>query len=570
MSSIFSEVSLFEQGQSSDPFYASGSQGSAGESPGTFSRALANKVQVKKSFVVKNSTQMLPNTSSIYYFNFGSGQWNIPTASISDHVGPFSRYSLTTFSVYPTVVENSGTEYIEDAKAFDAYGRCVVSGSAPIYTQTALPKRNQAVDIIGQVSVSSKEVIPYLLKDYPKCIQRAPAYSASVDETFEIGTDAPFLIEKAVFEIPFKMGPTWFQDYTVTSLGAATGTFSGGAIPYTSTYFDKGGPAITLSLFCQKNYGTSSIRDLVLTGTITHADDSKYSMIARPHPTLIWYPGWLPLYFNIVEPYGLGSPAGVVSGTNGFFTGSVQVKTEASVSNGSAESGYSFTILTGSIDPASPLSQYTQTPDSFVKKFYNTNGSGFYQKKSATRKELGLDLIKGTGSGSIFISSLDAFGRGMTGFAPSGGSIFGGEYVTPQDPNVIENPFYVDPENLTESSSSLAAARDQAVAMAPDPNGILGLFYHVIDVSSFSVNNPSPYLINPGEKLVLALTKTRPAVSASGHSLPDAGISTGKSDLIKQVPLVGSAGGHDVVLDAGTINVTFYGSYVRGGNSYIP
>ena len=75
----FSEANLFEQNNNDDPFYATGSIGSIGETPGSFSSALSNKDQIRISFSVETRVQMLSNSSSIYYFNIKDKKWNIPS-----------------------------------------------------------------------------------------------------------------------------------------------------------------------------------------------------------------------------------------------------------------------------------------------------------------------------------------------------------------------------------------------------------------------------------------------------------------------------------------------------------
>lgn len=111
---------------------------------------------------------------------------------------------------------------------------------------------------------------------------------------------------------------------------------------------------------------------------------------------------------------------------------------------------------------------------------------------------------------------------------------------------------------------------DMSTTPGPSPKTI-GAMIVGADFPNFSANKDSPYLINPGEKLVLAISKTRPAVSASGHDIPNATAAlTGRSRLVRHVPLIGSVTGHDVTLATGSINITLYGSYVRQGSRYTP
>jgi hypothetical protein len=582
----YSEVSRFDLIATTGSFYDVGSPISIGETPGTFSDPLHNKAQIRLSFPVKNPVKMLPNSSSIYYYNKTAKQWNIPTISIRDHVGPFDKFAFPTWpsvknGVSPTGA--NGTITTEDCKGFDAYGRCVVSGSLTILrttrnnTDLSGELSNQTIAKLGSTAEGSRNTVPLLTEDYPASPQRSSIYDASKDETFSIDIDAPFLLEKAVFEIPFAMGPTWFQDRTTTCLAKASGSYLGSEYKFTapdlplniasqtpqatgsSPYIDRGGPAITLSLFCQKNFGTSSIRDLILTGTITHELDSKKTFIPRPD---YWadpsYGAWL----AYIEPFGISTPAAVVnyslSGTVPQFTGSVVVKTEACVSN-----GY---VLTWVVNEQLSNSQGTSATPLTTSSYYQAYSDKFSNQRVSETSV----LQRNNSTRTTLLSSLDAFGRGMSGFAPSGGSIFGGEYTTnATDVGYVSNPYYVPDESLR--ASALGALTSSVNAMLPhasDPSGLQAAFTFILDVDSFSSTRNSPYLIRPGDKLILALSKTRPAVSASGHNITD--LTIGAHYLTKQVPRTGSIDGHDVTLTTGSINVTFYGSYVKEGKNYIP
>ena len=78
--------------------------------------------------------------------------------------------------------------------------------------------------------------------------------------------------------------------------------------------------------------------------------------------------------------------------------------------------------------------------------------------------------------------------------------------------------------------------------------------------------------MSPGDKLVLAISKTRPAVSSAIYNISTAAdCDVGKGQLLSYTQATGSANnGHDVTLTTGTLSMTFYGSYVREGKRYIP
>ena len=612
----FSEVSLFDQGNTSDAFYATGSSQSIGETPGSFSRSLLSKEQIKMSFNIASKTSMLPSSCSIYYFNKTLKSWNIPARSTGDHVGPFNRFAINTqWSPASGTLGDGytvGSLIIEDAKGFDCYGHPVMSGSLDIYRQVTeadadgLGRSNSTSRYIGSQIIGNKirdaqgrrgaSVIDALLEDFPKSVQRSEIYDASSDETFELDIDRPFLLEKAVFEIPFCLGESWFQDRTVTSLATATGTY----LPTNTQikqnlYIDSGGPALTLSLFCQKKYGQSNIRDLVAKGTITHLQDSKLTAIARKLPPGSAERG---AYAVVVEPYGLRSPNATIyqPSANSAFTGSVTVKTAANISNGVNGLSLALWYMTSSI-PNAAVDAYKQ-PQFGREVYYYREIMDKYRKIVWEPEYFGnktFSLSTFAQNQLSIVSSIDPFGRGMTGFAPSGGSIFGGEYTSSQafsktgDPTIL-NPYYS--ENSTEADRSAAygslkeffAQLDIDIqSYVPNYNGVpvdlpysttftpQAWIYNVYPSEVFSSSKDAPYLLNPGDKLVLAISKTRPAVSASGHNINSAAdANTGNNVLTKLIPLVGSVTGHDVTLNTGSINMTFYGSYVRAGNSYIP
>ena len=601
----YSEVSRFDLISTTGSFYDVGSPASIGETPGTFTDPLHNKTQIRFSLPVKNPVKMLANSSSIYYYNKTAQQWNIPTQSIRDHVGPFDKYAFPTFPKWSdpaTLNTTYGTLSTEDAKGFDAYGRVVVSGSNDILRSLARTDgiftspyvaRNQTLTAVGSYKPSPGQTIPILTEDYPKNIQRSSNYNASKDEVISIDIDAPFLLEKAVFEVPFALGSSWFKDRTVTCFAKASGTYLAYNNPFifpspldiglspnifdftyapyetgSFPYIDRGGPAITLSLFCQKNFGTSSIRDLILTGTITHGLDSKKTFIPRPN-FLSDLPGYPSAFYGswltFIEPFGISNPAAIVySGSSSSFTGSVVVKTEACISN-----GYVCTLVANT-----QLFNGAMTTSDTTSSYLAKLSDKFSNQKTSLSDVLPKFSTAGDSSArTTILSSIDAFGRGMSGFAPSGGSIFGGEYTTVAPDNIVSNPYYIPDASLREKALSDISSSVATMSLhTADPvNGMQAAFTFILDVDAFTSNKPSPYLLRPGDKLILAMSKTRPAVSASGHFVASsADLAIGKNMLIRQVPRTGSIDGHDVQLTTGSINITFYGSYVKEGKNYIP
>ena len=536
----FSEDARPEQGNGSDPFYATGSIGSIGDDPGSFRTSLSNKEQIRLSFAVKNKVQMLPNSSSIYYFNTTAGQWNIPSKALSDHVGPTQNVSFGNTTT-------NGSVFIEDVIGFDCRGNAVISGSLSIHRNLSDPEnpvRAQKIEdsqAYDASSISRDSQSDYMSRDFPKSVQRNPDYSASSSETFTLPISDPFLIEKVVFEIPFCFGNGWFYDKTsLNFVTSSAGDYTlNGVDTGLSIYWllDQGGPGITLSLSSQKNYGTGSIRDLICHSLITHEEDLNREVNLTKN-----FNTWHCLTINGIDEGDVECIVTPLSnGSNNYFTGSIQVKSISKISNG---------ISSITVD----------------KK------EGFASSLEITEWITNKISTKYTRPSSVVLTGIDTFGRGMTGFAPSGGSIFGGEYTTDQTTlrkdGSIKNDLYIS--DTTKRSIIIG----EALLIEYPPSKIVSL-----SNTYFKSSKVSPYLIYPGEKLILAASKTRPAlktvkVDIKTSTNPDAetkGIGALlSSSYINSIPCTPSLNGHDVQFNTGSINITFYGSYVRGGNSYIP
>ena len=107
---------------------------------------------------------------------------------------------------------------------------------------------------------------------------------------------------------------------------------------------------------------------------------------------------------------------------------------------------------------------------------------------------------------------------------------------------------------------------------APYPSRVLGHVYSIANID-FGSSRPSPYLLHPGDKLVLSISKTRPAISGSKFTMnvqPNSNADIGRADRLDSYSyFTGSMDGHDVLLNTGSINMSFYGSYIRGNGGYV-
>ncbi|NBW06462.1 MAG: hypothetical protein EBR82_00375 [Caulobacteraceae bacterium] len=569
----FVEDKQFEQG-STDPFYATGSISTVGELNG-FTSALRNKVQIKLSIPVTSVTRMLSNSSSIYYLDVNNGTWSIPQKALSDIVGPFDKVAIRTDAegtvALPWPESTRGSAILEDWVGFDPFGNPVASGSLDLHRKTDNSATNYWSQSSGEINVyvgqiqsafnESKSSLQF--KDLPKSVSRNPDYDATEDQLFTIPIENPFLIEKIVYQVPMCLGPGWFCDKTTACLVTSSKegfTYLGATLLSSSVhapfFSNVGGPGITFAIFSQKKYGTGSIRDLISFDLVTHEKDLQ--------PTYEWFSvpqrGNMFLCVNGIVGSMSGNVTAVVKhDENDSYTGSILFKSTPSVSNGLVAS-LEYGVING-------VTWVTAS---------NVNSS-----------------LDAAGSGSIFTSpyldsswytlvSIDTIGRGQTGFAPSGGSIFGGEYVVPQgDYQSAPNPYKYAIQDPALISDVIARGKTIAAENLATPgryeryNPTLGYIQFLTKgYSVFSAKKNSPYLVYPGEKMLLAAAKTRPALSggfdADITSTANArvGIATvGKYSYFNESP---NNAGHDVQFNTGSIDITFYGSYVQANKEYIP
>lgn len=529
----FKEVSLFEQGNFIDPFYATGSLPEIGN--GTFDSELKNKTKINLSFSINSKTTMLAKTSSIYYLNVKNGVWEIPSNASSEMLGPFEKIGVGT-----GVGTNSrGAFFIEDQVGFDAYGNCLISGSLDMF-RNAHPEYSHSDYYLGKI-YDRTTFADLITKDYPNSIQRNQKYDATSEQQFELPIDQPFLIEKIVYEMPFCFGNDWFLDKTTmfpitASLKDYINTNIAGHTGYgVGSLYDEGGPGISVSLFSQIPYGTGTIRDLVSHDLITHADDENTKLNVYTFNS-----GTASEAFHFI-PVGVGAYTtpgavvnGIYSGNKTTFTGSVVVKSTAAISNG-------IKML---IESGSELQSYASDSSDKFKSIFS------------------IPYI----DTDVRTTAMNPFGRGMTGFSPSGGSIFGGEYSLVQDSkiansNTIKNPFFTSNVSEINNAYTLVSATLQQKP-SRDCYLMLNNFY--------LSKKQSPYLIYPGQKLLLAVSKTRPIFRNISLRTNNTNITYARASLVSSSYYYTSPAGHDVQFNTGFLNITIYGSYVRADGAFIP
>lgn len=525
----FTDHNRFEQFPNSiDKYYLTGSELEfVGEG---FNSPLKSKTQIKIELPLHHSLQMFDVSSSIYYYNNKSKGFYIPQVSNakSDLCNALNAVSLT----------EGGNFWPEDARGFGPIGNTLSSGS----NTAAVTEYWSSDSAFGVASSTSwnKNLAQNLSKEYKKSIQNnSQYYSNEKDECFSIPINQPFLLEKAIFEIPMKMGSGWFNDRTTscTPIGSSS-NLSGDTL--TANYgiqfrvFDFAGPAITVGLFNQINTGNRVHRDLILTGTIIPSGDNKSSVVIRqttitpgslysydPCPLWIFEPEG---YLNFATPSSIVTPDG-----NNQFTGSVTVPTTAEVSNG-------IVIC------------YETTATQFRDPISTTVAKQRSNLISTLLRQEKINLYEKSLSGDTQIQSINPIGRSSKGFEPSGRSYFGKEFNTFQNikEGRVNNPLFVSSSYESFPTSFKTVLEDSEFQ---------GYAKFAVPVN---ISNPSPYLILPGDKLTLSISKMRPAIHTNGVDA-----ATGSP-----VDYWRNSLRHDVWVNTGSIKVTLYGSLVKNHKEF--
>lgn len=426
----------FEQSNTSS-FYMTGSDVTVG--PG-FTSMLTNKTQIKLTLDHRNAYEFLSTTASIAYFDAASGCFGI----VGNVTNPQDAYankdsSDNAIGGFPNPASVSAMNYAYDARLFGPFGNMVVSGTHP----TATGSYNCPSNLIGRLV---SDVLPAFLGVVnTESVTINPVFAATSDQYITLdAVTQPFLLEKAVIELPFVAASNWLADTTT--------------IVYSGQGQDIGGPCITVCLMNQLN---ATHREVILSGTIIPYSDNV-SDILDPAS-------------GLAAPHGFASfakPTVVVSGsgTKSDFSGRVRLEITPSVANGA------FAVI--------------------------THAAGVSTTFADAR-----------------VRTLNAFGRSLRR-SPSGRSLFGKEFTIP------------------------ATDKPPPVVNANPTNRL--------DVFLFEESTPSPYIIMPGDKLILAVAKHR-SVTTDPTSRAFGGDRTSMS------------ASHTVSVGVGPIDIVLYGSLIKDG-----
>lgn len=515
----WSEDKIFDNAPNSsiEPFFSASNFNALGLG---LSNHLRAKTQIKMSLPINISTNMFAVSSSIYYYNTKIGCWVLPENSTSPiEIGASSVSANSKGDLSHPSVDTTRAALTEDNRGFTAIGNSIVSGTIERLNLTS----THTDPSIGAL-YSKDAVRTALSKEYRKSLSNNENYKASTNEVFRMPINHPFVIEKAIIEIPFSMGDGWFRDKTTCIIPHETG------LNLRASY-DLGGPGITIALFNQHKIGNFTRRDLIMSGTITHFDDNTSDMVFSSHPPYDHTCQLRPVGFKAFN----GKPAAIItpittSGGTFEYVGSVPAKLTAMTSN-----GVSVLIQRLMLNADKDLNR------SGVLDLFNSEKIQLVNESATNFSQ------------TIFQLQVNNFGRGQTGFNPSGRSIYGKEISSGQSidlNNNVQNQFFLNRKTL--SFNNLTPEMD-AINRAQFGETILsGSDFISLSIVSLDDHQISPYLIYPEDELVLAISKTRPAFYGTETPSPHT-----SGSIV-----------HDVVLLTGSINMTVYGSMLREGKEY--
>jgi len=528
----FNENKIFENDPNalSDSFFLTGSKiEDVGEG---FNQSLKSKTQIRLSFRVDHKTKLFGASSSIYYFNSKTNRWQYPTSSFLNG----------QFDIANPYGDASADRIIEVDRCFNAFGFNLISGSANRSIGT------RATDGLINSSLTRENEINALTKKYDKSVQADNRYSAIDDETFTIPIQQPFLLEKAVIEIPIEAGPGWFNDKTRCFIPL---TSNSPQVPGSvATTFDVGGPGITISLFNQVFSGRrTSVRDLILSGTFTHELDDISELTYSNTPDISAGPTSQSGNIWQLSPIGFKAyswPTAVIrSGTVGQYTGSVVVNCQSSISNGFLAKDI-FYITQAYTGPHGGMS--VSAAHSALTQLLNTEKWTFGSEETTV-----FSFGGSTGTRERAILSINNFGRNSQGFDSSNRSIFGKEFKTFTEKS-YDNPFY-----LYKKSSTLQNLKN-IISFA----GGLDKVLYATSIAQKQKTVASPYLLFPGDKLILSVSKSRPVFFSGVETIPP----TGGPAIPASPPYTSGSIEHDIKLTTGSIHITLYGSLISEGKEF--
>lgn len=275
---------------SQDPFFLTGT--SLSDLGYYFNSKLADKTKIVIEVPISSELVFLSQSIACYYYNKDTNSFDTIRQSRGEVFG--SDFITLTSDITP------------DSTIFDPFGKYSVKPEPGDISFTNLSLKNNYffANPSGSflVSASSNPTVSNLI---------------SMDSYL----NQPFLVEKAILEVPLEAGPGWLNDQTKYGVTTDTGMT-------VSPIFDVGGPAITFGLL---NYHGGNVKSIIMSGSLIPAADAT-AYLSESYVREL--PGNTGSFYT--HPAGFrffGKEAGIINSTT-FFTGTAVFKMNSQTSVG--------------------------------------------------------------------------------------------------------------------------------------------------------------------------------------------------------------------------------------------
>jgi len=539
-----------------------------------FTYPLKSKTKFEITLPVELPIQMNPERSSFYWYDKERKSWNL--AAEQSNIP-------STWIDYPSLIAGNTGEsnsifynrITETAIGFDAVGRKVVSGSwvpnfllnipflkydlfqksvgigTVVNRSSPINRRTIANEIagFGERSVESIEKGALQLQ-YDNSITDSSDIFPEKSQQIKLGNEYPFLIEKVVVKLPLKATDDWFLDKTTCNRAYAIDDIPPGDNPngfasnmqgWTKGPIDFGGPALTLAIHSAKGGKNKKFVDLICSGTITHTFDNKLEIYNTQDPGA---------NYISVRPEGFlcfSNPTAVITPEInpvmfGYkFEDDVKLEMEAAIHAGVKFAEIMWAGFVGTLESSSDYVNLL-----INREFIEVPVGPYAFNNSDDYVPYSLSALARAPYFPVYIQQVSPLSRGTTRIEFNGNSILGptvGQYQTNKK---IKNPFYKSGVVL--------------------PTGNITDQSELVNIISKIDDRISPYLIMPGESISISISKTKPVIHQMEY-IGDADTPPqGERFFFGNYILTGSHG--DVILNSGSISLTFYGSYVTEGSEY--
>lgn len=505
-----------------------------------FSLPLSSKEKIELKFPINTKISLLSNTASIYYYNKETQTFNWPINDLtSSIVSPY----------YANTITNNRCE----AKGYSFLGTSHISSSQ------YFADNNELVTVLTSTTTNKigAKIFNNLIKYHDNSIFQNQKFNATNSEQITVNLDHPFLVEKALIQVPIEAGKKWFFDGTC--FGCRTNSGSVGMSSNQHQYL-AGGPAVTVSLMNQIG-DQFKTRELILKGTFTHSNDINKNAIILEQSGSEAQPGYATISATGLKSFGI-DPEGVVQndGSN-QFTGSVNLFCTSKIDNGCIVSNM-FNLASTTKTNSSAEKQFStvnsliNNVDSFnlnennVTQLFDgeiqqTKIANVYAYSSIGRSKAGIGLYKNQyAQNSTIMGDFNLY-------SPTGGDLALNE-------NVIKH--YKLTNNLYSSSINLSV---------PTTSSAYNNVYYTMATYA-GTDRAAPYILYPNDKLIIGISKYRPAIAG-----PVTGLS-GSATFVRYIndlnsEFSGTITEHDIKIGKGDISITLFGTYLSNDKqTFIP